>query len=320
MRMSYVVVLHHGLLGFDRFRVGPVSYNNWKGIDAAISGLGCDVYTTRVHPTAGVVLRAEQLARQVRSIRLAAGQRLIVVAHSMGGLDARYAITRLGLDEIVAAVLTVCTPHRGSSYADYCALRLGRDMRLYRLLGRLGLDVSAAMDVTRESCARFNDEVPDVAGVKYFSVAGAPGGRAVMPMLKPAFRLIRDAEGANDGLVAVNSAKWGNFLRDWSADHFMCINKRYTIRREVKSVPQLYREAMLQVLAKLEGRPGRDSAAGSEAGVPAGRVFGLNGGLRGVLHVARNANLSWGSNDCLVKTAGGLEIGVSGVFQSADRR
>lgn len=308
-------MLHHGLLGFDRFRIGPVSYNNWKGIDAAISGLGCDVYTTRVHPTASVALRAVQLARQIRSIRLVDGQRLVLVAHSMGGLDARYAVTRLGLCDVVAAVMTVCTPHRGSSYADYCALRLGRDMQLYRLLARLGLDVSAAMDLTRETCSKFNGDVPDAAGVEYFSVAGAPTKWAVMPMLKPAFRLISEAEGPNDGLVSVASGKWGTYLTDWGADHFMCINKRYTIRQEVRSVPQLYRQALLRVLERLGARQGLGCPPEADSGGEgAGRIYGLIGGLSG----ATNGDLTWGLNDCVLKTAGGLEIGVSGVFQSAD--
>jgi triacylglycerol lipase len=312
--MAFAVVLHHGLMGFDRFRLGPVSYNNWKGIDSAITSLGCDVYTTRVHPTAGVVRRAEQLTRQVNSIVLSPNQRLIMVAHSMGGLDARYAITRLGLERKVAALLTVCTPHHGSSFADYCALRLGRDMQFYRLLAKLGLDISAAMDLTRETCSAFNQKTPDAAQVAYFSVGGAPSRRAVMPMLQPSFRLIGNAEGANDGLVSAASSRWGRFLGDWRADHFMCINKRYTLRQEVSSVPQLYREALLQVLDHLKAaRQARQSERRAGGGA-AGRVYGLIGGLNGATGDAP----AWGLNDCVLKTAGGLEIGVSGVFQAAD--
>lgn len=46
-----------------------------------------------------------------------------IVAHSMGGLVARYYIENLGYDNHVDKLITVCTPHWGSGYADTsCAL------------------------------------------------------------------------------------------------------------------------------------------------------------------------------------------------------
>ena len=46
--------------------------------------------------------------------------RVVIIAHSMGGLDARYMISRLGMDDRVTALVTITTPHRGSPYADWC--------------------------------------------------------------------------------------------------------------------------------------------------------------------------------------------------------
>ena len=46
-----------------------------------------------------------------------------IVAHSMGGVVARYYIENLGYDNHVDKLITVCTPHWGSGYADTsCAL------------------------------------------------------------------------------------------------------------------------------------------------------------------------------------------------------
>jgi len=62
----------------------------------------------------------------------------------------------------------------------------------------------------------FNPATPDVEGVKYFSVAGRISGVSILhPLWLP--KVILDAacaraEGGNDGLVSVSSARWGEFL------------------------------------------------------------------------------------------------------------
>jgi len=87
--------------------------------------------------------------------------KVLIIAHSMGGLDARYMISRLGMEEHVAALLTVCTPHRGSPYADWCLLNLGKRMGGLWLTNLFGLDVRALSDLTTQSCSRFNEEITD---------------------------------------------------------------------------------------------------------------------------------------------------------------
>ena len=42
-----------------------------------------------------------------------------LVAHSMGGLDARYLITHLNMAEQVRSLTTVSTPHRGTYLVDW---------------------------------------------------------------------------------------------------------------------------------------------------------------------------------------------------------
>jgi triacylglycerol lipase len=42
-----------------------------------------------------------------------------LVGHSLGGLVARYAVQRLGLDEVTRSVTTVATPHGGSPLARF---------------------------------------------------------------------------------------------------------------------------------------------------------------------------------------------------------
>src|SRR5688572_25376892 len=82
-------------------------------------------------------------------------------------------IAQLGMADRVAALLTITTPHRGSSFADWCVENVGEKLGCARLLTMMGLDVRAINDLTTSSCRRFNREVKNVAGVQYFSVSAA---------------------------------------------------------------------------------------------------------------------------------------------------
>ena len=116
------VILHHGLFGSGDIQVGPVTLRYFRGIDRAITARGHPLIVPWVHPCSSVAVRARQLKEHVvRQLRATGrlGQKAILFGHSMGGLDARYAVGRLGLDEHVAAVVTVTSPHRGSPFADF---------------------------------------------------------------------------------------------------------------------------------------------------------------------------------------------------------
>src|ERR1019366_9105219 len=104
----------------------------FRGIDRAITSLGHPLIIPCVHPTSSIALRAGQLKEAIISRLQELGrshQKVILMAHSMGGLDARYAVSRLGLDRHVAAIVTITTPHRGSPFADWVVENLGRRMR-----------------------------------------------------------------------------------------------------------------------------------------------------------------------------------------------
>ncbi len=224
------VVLHHGLFGTGDVRVGPVTLSYFRGIDRAISGRGHPVIVTKVHPSSSVENRARQLKENVLRSLSAIGrakQKVILIGHSMGGLDARYAVARLGLAEHVAAVVTVTTPHRGSPVADWAMRNLGDRLGLTRLLEVLHLDFGAIADLTTRRCGVFNQEVANVPGVPYYSVSAARPWHRMPPFALHAHAVIRAAEGDNDGLVSVRSSTWGTHLGTWPADHWHTINRRY---------------------------------------------------------------------------------------------
>lgn len=213
---NYPIVLAHGILGFDAIRVGSVSRDYFRGVPARLRELGADVHVVRLPPLGRIAPRAAALAEQVRSID---AERVIIVAHSMGGLDARYAIAELGLHERVAALVTIGTPHRGTPVADGGA-SMGGFVRLARTLRLLDADLAAIGDLTTRSMEEFNRRVRDVPGVMYLSYVGAPRVHSVNAVLRASMRFLARRAGPNDGLVPVESQRWGRVLGEIDADHW----------------------------------------------------------------------------------------------------
>ncbi|KAH0837479.1 hypothetical protein AYO21_08922 [Fonsecaea monophora] len=231
MTPKYPIVLAHGLMGFDELRLAGdllpgISY--WRGIKEAFQARGVQCITTTVPRTASIAERAEVLMDQIANRLPAAatggqgedgndgGREVNIIAHSMGGLDARYMISRLCPPPSlfrVRSLTTVATPHRGSSTADMLIRDIGPDLlpRLYQLLGRMNIDSGAfAQLTTRYVTEHFNPRTPNDPSVKYLSY-----GASATPHLLSVFRLSHDLmdvlEGPNDGLVSVRSAKWGEY-------------------------------------------------------------------------------------------------------------
>jgi len=250
------IVLHHGLFGSGEFQLGPVKFSYFRGIDRAIAARGHPVVMTNVHPTSSIETRARQLKEDVFKKLKGMGrqrEKVILIAHSLGGLDARYAVSKLGMADHVACVVTVTTPHRGSPVADWIVKNVGERLRILQLMNVLGLDMRAIVDLTTRRCAEFNEEVPDVPGLNYFSVSAAQPPTDIAPFAFHSHQLIFDAEGENDGMVSVKSSTWGRHLGVWPADHWQTINRHYRweIRKPEKDIVHHWTTLLDQVTEAL---------------------------------------------------------------------
>ena len=76
----------------------------------------------------GLEVLAEDLAAFIQS-RYSTGQKIDLVAFSMGGLVARYYLQRLGGLERVDCLVTISTPHHGTFLAYFLGNSGGRQMR-----------------------------------------------------------------------------------------------------------------------------------------------------------------------------------------------
>ena len=252
------VVLHHGLFGSGDVAIGPLRVSYFRGIDRAITQRGHATIVSRVHPTGPIELRARQLKvnilRGLKRHNRSRDTRVLIIAHSMGGLDARYMIAELGMADRVAGLLTITTPHRGSSYADWCVKNIGEKLGCGRLLTMMGLDLRAISDLTTDSCRRFNREVKNVQGVQYFSVSAARPWHRVPPWAIHSHQIVSAAEGDNDCVVSVKSSTWGKHLGVWPADHFHAINHRLVmeIKQPTGDITPYWMKAIEEVTTQLQ--------------------------------------------------------------------
>ena len=223
------IVLVHGLFGFGRIRLAGLTVANYfPGIFEGLEAAGNRVFVPWLSPSGGVVERARQLKDFIE--RALPGEPVHLVAHSMGGLDARYMISRLGMNNRVLTLTTLGTPHRGTAFADWGV------SRLERLLGPIfqffGLPTQAFHDLTTAGCRAFNDKVPDAAGVRYFSVAGKHDGHFLNAEFLLPYRIVLEKEGPNDGVVSVASANYGESLQIWDGDHLSLVNWLHPLARQ----------------------------------------------------------------------------------------
>ncbi len=220
-KLQAPIVLVHGICGFDRLLNGRRPGKEYfPGVRDDFEAAGNRVLIPRVSPTSSIATRAMELKNFLQ--REVGSQPVHLIGHSLGGLDSRYLIARLGMENRVKSLTTIGCPHRGSSFVDWGVSRFARYFKpLFRMAG---IDDDGIYALLTESCQRFNDETPDVPGVKYFSVAGVIEKPWMDNAWKFPSRIVRKAEGPNDGVVSVASATWGERTTIWQGDHLNLVN------------------------------------------------------------------------------------------------
>ena len=112
--LRYPVLLVHGM-GFRDDQ--PIGY--WGRIPRVLESAGCRIFYGNQDSNASIETNGAHLARRIDEILAETGaEKVNIIAHSKGGLDARYAISTLGMGDRVASLTTMSTPHHGSKTVD----------------------------------------------------------------------------------------------------------------------------------------------------------------------------------------------------------
>lgn len=216
-RTKYPIVMVHGVF-FRDFRY----LNYWGRIPKELMRNGATVYYGQQQSAASVEDSGKELAERIRQIVEETGcEKVNIIAHSKGGLDSRAAITNYGMAKYTATLTTINTPHRGCIFAEYLLNRLPQAARekiaaAYNAAMKKAGDpnpdfLAAVTDLTESACLARNEVTPDSPYVLYESVMSyckkARHGKFPLNMTYP---VVKHFDGLNDGLVSVESAKWGD--------------------------------------------------------------------------------------------------------------
>ena len=112
----------------------------FKGIRTHLKENGFSAFHSNVPWAAGVKVRGTAMNKNILNcLNESCAEKVNIIAHSMGGLDARHMMfddrNSGRIHEKVASLTTIGTPHHGTSFADWGMKNLGFIVRWGQTLG-----------------------------------------------------------------------------------------------------------------------------------------------------------------------------------------
>ncbi len=227
-KTKYPVIFVHGIAYRDD--VGVLPY--WSHIPKVLRKHGAKVYLSHTQAFNSHIDNAILLKYRILDILETTGaEKVNIIAHSKGGLEARWMISRLDMADKVASLSTIASPHKGSSVADSIlnSLKIKNKTQLVvkivefyaSAIGDREPNVlEAAENLTVEYMSHFNESVPKMENVYYQSYGCVMNPYYPLKYLLSAQNLLSEKEGDNDSQVSIESAKYDNFILVESPDGF----------------------------------------------------------------------------------------------------
>ena len=212
----YPILLVHGIFMRDWSL-----FNYWGRIPEELETNGARIYYGEHQSALPVAESAMEIAKRIKWIINKSGcGKVNIIAHSKGGLDCRYALEHLGVRDCVASLTTINSPHKGVVFAEHLLKLTPKWLASHiansynksmQFLGDKTPDFMAGVrDLTALHSERRNRELALPEGVFCQSFTtkqnGPRAGRFPMNLSE---RYVRRYDGANDGLVGIESAKFG---------------------------------------------------------------------------------------------------------------
>ena len=223
-RNLYPIILAHGIarpdflidsvirsLNLTLYDFGLISdrFHYFRGIASYLRKHGFRVWHSNVSFAADVETRAQDLKQEVlRILEQEKSPKVHIIAHSMGGLDARYMIVFEKMASFVASLTTIGTPHFGTPVADVVLQKgLGKLLPLFRAF----INLDGISSVTTYNMRFLNQEMRDAEAsneVFYQAFYSRQDQNRVFFLFQKSWEILQEKEGENDGLVSVRSQKW----------------------------------------------------------------------------------------------------------------
>ena len=251
---QYPVVLVHGMMAKD--------FSFWhafRGISGFLKEQGVAVYVTNQDGVGSIETNALQLKEEILQILEKENcEKVNLIAHSKGGVDARFMISRLDMAPYIASLTTLSTPHHGSGLSARLLKMPGFMAKtvafftdlFFRILGDRKPDIlQLGRDLTPEAMERFNEEVPNMPNVYYQSFSSTSPDKKAFVFSVP-YQISRYCEQDDtDGMVSVKSSQWGQYRGSigGNVDHFRMVGV-YGSEKKLIGVSLFY----LQIIQELQ--------------------------------------------------------------------
>lgn len=229
MATRYPIILVHGVALKDISR-----FKAFGKIEKLLRAEGYTVCTSDTDGFGAIETNAEQLKAQIEALLEKTGAKKVnLIAHSKGGLDSRYMMTRLGMMPYVASLTCLCTPHKGSVIATklYALPKFIKGFLAfwitfwYRIFGDRRpavLKVCKQLSDTPDgTMALFDDTPHDGVFIQSYSTT-LEKSRDDFVMGIPLFFSHRFEDIPSDGMVSVESSQYGEYkgnATDLSVSH-----------------------------------------------------------------------------------------------------
>lgn len=240
------IIFLHGFMGRAETRVFGKTFEYFRGLRDVVAETGITARVPQMPYRAGIEGRAEAVAQVMEELP---NTEIALVGVSMGGLVARALALRHDPAKRIRTVITIATPHRGSPLADRS---LSNETRLPGwIVDQLR---PAFEDLSIAGAERFNACTPDRQDVRYLSWGFSRPTHEMPVFLKRREKQILVIEGDNDGMVSVESSKWGEKFTYARADHFETIGWSPKSKDEPSGRPfdqkQLWRDVIAAARAR----------------------------------------------------------------------
>lgn len=251
---KYPIVLVHGMLIKD-FKI----YRAFRKIRNHLKDTGIKVYVTNQDGVGSIANNAQQLKEEINSILEKENtDKVNIIAHSKGGLDSRYMISKLDMEDKVASLTTLSTPHYGSKMSSrimklpkWIASFIAFFINLfYRIFNDKHPDIlTVGYELTDTHMKEFNKEVLDSNKVYYQSYSSDIDNNSSFLIFIP-HKFSKHCEQENtDGIVSISSSKWGEYKGHTpnNFDHLLMVGA-YGRKKNMLEVSKFY----LKIISELK--------------------------------------------------------------------